>query len=388
MDQLSPETMEAVLLLAYGDAVIVKSKVAAERVREAVDHIGLTAWIETRRLNDLSDREKDALASDIRRAKEFQRKIVSGEKETSRLMEDFLRSRSAPVATGEKSRLPPYLPTISIRITDPKLLLAVKDRERAAAAPEILQRVVPTLGARKCYDTLPSNTSPGKDAAAVAKVEGISPPGKSAILRKILGPVSERMETDYKEALKKETNSANFVEFSPEGGSGRKPATAEEQDDGLYAGAHSLLATCNEDSGIEGSRPTSPDFEDSVEEESVEVIDERTHVRYNTSADGDGELASKDEIEAEKESDAVVANEKKSEDTEDLRKNEKVAAEGKLDEGKGGKRRSADKIGASCDRKKLRESRTDGEKGVQRNTVKSSSPGNVHKFSKFLDPYR
>ena len=131
--------MEAVLLLAYGDAVIVKSKVAAERVREAVDHIGLTAWIETRRLNDLSDREKDALASDIRRAKEFQRKIVSGEKETSRLMEDFLRSRSAPVATGDKSRLPPYLPTISIRITDPKLLLAVKDRERAAA---VLARLV------------------------------------------------------------------------------------------------------------------------------------------------------------------------------------------------------------------------------------------------------
>ena len=376
MDKLSPETMEAVLLLAYGDAVIVKSKVAAERVNEAVDHIGLTAWIETRRLNDLSDREKDALASDIRRAKEIQRKIVSGEKETSRLMEDFLRSRSAPVATGEKSRLPPYLPTISIRITDPKLLLAVKDRERAAA-PEILQRVVPTLGARKCYDTLPSNISPGKDAA-VAKVEGISPPGKSAILRKILGPVSERMETDYKEALKKETNSANFVEVLPEGG--RKSATSEEQNDAVYAGAHSYLATCNEDSGIEGSRPTSPDFEDSVEE-SVEVIDERTHVRYNTSADGDGELVSSSEIEAEKESDAVVAKEKKS---EDLRRNEEDTAE----RGKGRKRRSTDKNGTNCDQMKLKESRTDGGKGVQRNTGKSSSPANIHTFSKYLDPYR
>ena len=159
LDELSPETMEAVLLLAYYDAVIVKSKAAAEKVREAVDRVGLTAWIETRRLNDLSDREKDALAWDIRKAEEFQGNVLSGEKETTLLMGEFLRSRldtKAPT-DEEKSRLPPSLPTLSIRITDPKLLQTVKERERTGPAPpEILQRVTPTLGARKCYDSQPS----------------------------------------------------------------------------------------------------------------------------------------------------------------------------------------------------------------------------------------
>ena len=286
LDELSPETMEAVLLLAYYDAVIVKSKAAAEKVREAVDRVGLTAWIETRRLNDLSDREKDALAWDIRKAEEFQGNVLSGEKETTLLMGEFLRSRldTKVPADEEKSRLPPSLPTLSIRITDPKLLQTVKERERTGPAPpEILQRVTPTLGARKCYDSQPSYapaapSSPTVDTPTtsnVGKVEGVSPPGKDVILRKILGPVSERMETDYREALRRANNAANFVEVSPEGS---KKSSVDADFDS---------ATCNEDSGIEGSsRPTSPDFEDEVEE-AVEVIDKRTLVRYNENDDSD-----------------------------------------------------------------------------------------------------
>ena len=356
LDQLSPETIEAVLLLAYGDAVIVKSKSAAERVHEAVDHIGLTAWIETRRLNDLSDREKDALASDMRRVKEFQRKMASENKDgVSRLMDDFLRSRPPP----EKSRLPPYLPTISIKITDPKLLHAVKNRERGgggaegAAAPEILQRVTPTLGAKKCYDPQPSYT-PGKDATAVPKVEGISPPGKSAILRKILGPVSKRMETDYKEALKKENNSAKFVEVSPEGS--KKSAAAEDQ----RGGEDSI----NEDSGI-SSRPTSPEFDDSIEEESVEVIDESTHVKYNDSADEDGELTSNKNTEVAKESDVAIKNEKESKETKDLKMKDTTKADSELNRGKGRKRKSTDK-----NEKKEKVGRTDRGEGIHQKSKK------------------
>ena len=264
MDGVRPETMEAVLLLAYGDAAIVKSGKAAEKVSEAVEHIGLTACVETRRLNDLGDKEKDDLASEFERAKVFQRDIVSGERETSRLIDDFLLSRSAPPVAAkeekyekkgeEKSRLPRSLPTISIRITDPKLLKDIKEKERRGEAGAngggVVQRVTPTLAARKCYDPQPSAASPGKEVSASA-------PGKGAIPRKVPEPVSERMRYDYKEALsmEKERSLGNLVHVWE----GRKESTC----DGMNG----------EDSGIEESRPASPDLEESVGESSVEVID-------------------------------------------------------------------------------------------------------------------
>ena len=343
LDQFSPETIEAVLLLSYGDAVIVRSAGEAGRVHEAVEHIGLTACIETRKLTELRDREKDVLASDMHRAKRFQKDMVSGKFDgISRLTDDFLRSRPPPVP--EKSRLPPKLLSIRIRITDPKLLHDLKDREGGGATPKkILQRMMPTMGARKCYDTLPSYTSPGKiEVFPVAKVEGISPPGKSDVLRKIFRPVSERMETDYKEALKKENDAAKFVEFYPEGS--KKSAAAEEQSGGensVNAGPDSYLATRHEDSGI-SSRPTSPECDDSVEEEPLEVIDERTHVLYNTRTGENCELTAYNKIAAAKESD-VAANEK-SKDTDNLKRKEKTAADSKLNKDKSRKRKSTDNI--------------------------------------------
>ena len=263
--------MEAVLLLAYGDVAIVKSGKAAEKVNEAVEHIGLTAHVETRRLNDLSDKEKDDLASEMERAKVFQRDIISGERETSRLIDSFLLSRSAPPVAAkeedqkkeeEKSRLPRSLPTISIRITDPKLLKDIKEKDRrreAGANGGVYGAILKWRGlaARKCYYPQPSSASPGKGVSA-------SPPGKGAIPRKVPEPVSERMRLDYKEALsmEKERSLGNLAYVWE----GRQESTC---DDGMNG----------EDSGIEESRPATPDLEDSVEESSVEVIDESTHVQ-------------------------------------------------------------------------------------------------------------
>ena len=349
--------MEAVLLLAYGDAAIVKSGKAAERVNEAVEHIGLTACVETRRLNDLSDKEKDDLASEMERAKVFQRDIISGERETSRLMDNFLLSRSAVKEEKEekkgeeRSRLPPSLPTISIRITDPKLLQDIKDKERrgeAGANGGVVQRVTPTLAPRKSYDPQPSSAYPGKEASA-------SPPGKGAIPHRVPEPVGERMRLDYKEALsmEKERSMVHVWEKST-------------CDDGMNG----------EDSGIEEPRLASPDFEESVEESSVEVIDESTHVKYDESAEERGGPDSNDETE----DCAAAAKAQMLRDNGDLQRKERTTACGKLNQGKGEKRKSNDKIG---DEKDVKEARADGEEWLHLNLEEGINSPITHKHSKY-----
>ena len=119
-----------------------------------------------------------------------------------------------------------------------------------------------------------------------------------------------------------------------------------------------------EDSGIDESRPASPDFEESVEK-SVEVIDESTHVKYDESAEENGELGSNDETE----DCAAEANAEMLRDNGDLQKKEQTTACGKLNHGKGGKRKSTDEKGD--EEKKVKESSADGEEWLHLNLEKS-----------------